>query len=158
MATEIVLKGIIAGKDDYKVVQRGDMIESINRLNQVFHYLDLSYIKQNIFFHGWIGFRTNEQFKAVQDDHVLKLFQQFNCRNALVECTKMSGSFDEANDWLAGYYMPKLISAGLRNVAIVLPQNIFAQMAVEEWDKKVGGFTSRNFGTLNNAINWLKTA
>jgi hypothetical protein len=157
MATEIVLKDMTTLKDDFKVVQKGDIIESINRLDQVFHYIDLSYIKQGIFLHGWVGFRTTDQFKAVHDGHVLKLFQQFNCKNAIVECTRMSGSFDEANDWLAGYYMPKLILSGLHNVGVVLPQNILAQMAVEEWDKKVGGFTSRNFGSLNDALNWLKT-
>jgi hypothetical protein len=53
--------------------------------------------------------------------------------------------------------MPKLIGLGLKNNAVVLPQNIFAQLAVEDWDKKVGGFVSRNFGSVSDAINWLKS-
>jgi hypothetical protein len=51
--------------------------------------------------------------------------------------------------------MPRLIELGLLKVAIVLPHNIFAQMAVDEWDKKVGGFQSRNFGTETEAVVWL---
>jgi hypothetical protein len=69
----------------------------------------------------------------------------------------MSGSFNDANDWLASVFMPKLIAQGLTKVAVVLPHNIFAQMAVDEWDKKIGGFTSRNFGSLNEALAWLKS-
>lgn len=75
----------------------------------------------------------------------------------IIENSRMSGSFNEINDWLATYFMPKMIEIGLKNNAVVLPQNIFAQLAVEEWDKKVGGFTTRNFGSVNDALNWLRT-
>jgi hypothetical protein len=157
MEAEKIIKEMTAQKDDFKVVQKGQMIESINKLNQTFHFLDLSYAKQGIFFHGWIGYRTNEQIKQVLDGHFMNLYQQYKCKNMLIENTRMSGSFTEINDWLAGYFMPKMIGLGLSNNAVVLPQNIFAQLAVEDWDKKVGGFASRNFGSLNDALNWLKT-
>ncbi len=157
MEIEIVLKEATAQKDDFKVVQRGDKIESINKLNQVFHYIDLSYTKQGIFFHGWNGFRTTEQLKDVLSGHFMDLFKKHKCKSAIVESTKMSGSFNEANDWLAGVFMPKLIGMGLTKVAVVLPHNIFAQMAVDEWDKKIGGFSSRNFGSVSDAVAWLKS-
>lgn len=157
MEAEKIIKEMTGQKDDYKVVQRGDMVESINRLNQVFHYIDLSYVKQGILFHGWVGFRTTDQLKSVLDGHFMKIYQQYKCKSAIVDSTKMTGSFDEANDWMAGYFMPKLVNMGLKNVAVVLPQNIFAQLAVESWDKKVGGFASRNFGSLKDALNWLKS-
>lgn len=157
MESEIVLKEATNQKDDYRVVQRGNMVESINKLNQVFHYIDLNYLKQGIMFHGWVGFRTTDQMKAVLEGHFMDIYRKNRCKGALVESTKMSGSFNEANDWLAGVFMPKLIGMGLTKVAVVLPHNIFAQMAVDEWDKKVGGFSSRNFGSLEDAITWLKS-
>ena len=157
METEKIIKEMTAQKDDYKVVQRGDMVESVNKMNQVFHYVDISYVKRGIFYQSWVGYRTTNQFKSVLEGHVYQIFEQYKCKSSLIDSTKMSGSFDEANDWLAGYYMPKLVLLGLRNVAVVLPQNVFAQLAVESWDKKIGGFTSRNFGSINDALNWLKT-
>lgn len=157
METEKVIKEVTAQKDDFKVVQKGMMVESINKLNQTFHFLDLSYTKQNIFFHGWIGYRTNDQIKQVLDGHFMNLYKQYKCKNMIIENSRMSGSFNEINDWLATYFMPKMIEIGLKNNAVVLPQNIFAQLAVEEWDKKVGGFTTRNFGSVNDALNWLRT-
>jgi hypothetical protein len=156
MESEIVLKEATNQKDDYRVVQRGNRIESFNKLNQVFHYIDLDYLKQGIMFHGWIGFRTTEQLKGVLDGHFMDFYKKHRCKSALVESTKMSGSFNEANDWLAGVFMPKLIGMGLTKVGVVLPHNVFAQMAVDDWDKKVGGFASRNFGSLNDAVSWLK--
>jgi hypothetical protein len=158
MEAEIILKEITSQKDDYRVVQRGDIIESINKQNQVFHYIDLSYVKKGIFLQGWVGYRTTDQLKAVLEGHYMKLFIQHKCKNSVVDSTKMSGSFNEATDWLAQIYMPKLINLGLKNVAVVLPTNVFAQLTVDEWDKKVGGFESRNFGSLTDAVNWLKTA
>lgn len=157
MENVIVIKEATTQKDDFRVVQRGDMVESINKLNQVFHYIDLSYVKQGIMFHGWTGFRTTDQMKAVLEGHFMDIYKKHRCKGALVESTKMSGSFNEANEWLAGVFMPKLIGMGLTKVAVVLPHNIFAQMAVDEWDKKIGGFTSRNFGSVNDAVQWLKS-
>jgi hypothetical protein len=157
MENIIVLKEATTQKDDFKVVQRGNMVESINKLNQVFHYIDLSYLSQGIFYQGWVGFRTTEQMKAVLEGHAMTILSKNKIKGSLVDSVKMSGSFNEANDWLANVYMPKLVAMGLRKTAVVLPLNIFAQMAVDEWDKKVGGFESRNFGSVSDAIQWLKS-
>lgn len=155
---DTVVNEVLAQYADFKVVRKGQMIESINKLNQVFHFIDLSYTKQDIFFHGWLGYRTNEQIKDVLDGHFMKLYQQYKCKNMIIENTKMSGTFTEINDWLAGYFMPKMILHGLRNNAVIFPKNVFAQLAVEDWDKKVGGFASRNFDSISDAIAWLKSA
>lgn len=157
MEKEIVLKEATTGKDDYRVVQRGNMVESINKLNQVFHYIDLSYIPKGIIFQGWVGFRSTDQMKGVLEGHFMDIYKKNLCKGAIVESTKMSGSFNDATDWLAGTYMPKLHKMGLMRVGIVLPHNIFAQMAVDEWDKKIEGFVSRNFGSVSDALTWLKS-
>jgi Golgi nucleoside diphosphatase len=117
-------------------VQRGQRVESINKLNQVFHFIDLTYTKQNIIFHGWIGYRTNEQIMQVLDGHFMNFYKQYKCKSMIIENSKMSGTFTEINDWLAGYFMPKMISMGLKNNAVVLPQNIFSKLAVEDWIRK----------------------
>lgn len=158
METNSSVVEVLVQKADFKVVRRGNIVESINKLNQVFHFIDLSYASQGIIFHGWVGYRTNDQIKDVLDGHFMKFYEQYKCKGMVIENSKMSGTFSEINDWLAGYFMPKMILLGLKNCAVVLPQNIFAQLAVEDWDKKVGGFVTRNFGTVNDALNWLKTA
>jgi len=156
-ANEVIIKEATTQSDDYRVVQKGNMVESTNKLNQVFHYIDLAYAKQGILVHGWLGYRTIDQLKSVLDGHFIKIYSQYKFKNMVIEISRMSGSFTEANDWMANYFMPKLVSLGLKNTAVVLPANLFAQMAVEDWNKKVGGFTTRNFSSLSDALVWLRS-
>lgn len=158
MGNEVIIKDSAGRQNDFKVVQKDQVIESINNLNQTFHFMDLAYVKDGILFHGWTGYRTNDQIKEVLDGHFMDYYTKHRCKGMLIENTKMSGSFTEINDWLATYFMPKMIKLGLKNCAVVLPQNIFAQLAVEDWDKKVEGFQTRNFGSVNDALAWLRTA
>jgi hypothetical protein len=155
MDHEVILKEEPAHKDDFRVVWEGDRIEAINRDNQVFHFIDLSYLKKDIIFHGWNGFRTTRQMKDVLEGHFMDIYRRYHSAKVLVDSTRMSGSFNEANDWLATVYMPGLIQLGLKKVAIILPHNIFAQMAVDDWDRKIDGFVSRNFGSVNEGLTWL---
>jgi hypothetical protein len=123
----------------------------------MFHFIDLNYKKDGIFFHGWVDYRTNEQIKEVLDGHFIDMFRTSGCKKMLIENTKMTGSFSGINDWLGEYFMPKMIKMGLTANAVVLPSDIFSQLAVEDWDEKVRGFVTRNFGNLNEGLNWLKS-
>lgn len=154
---ETQIKNYTETKTGFRVVQNGNIIQSINKSKQVFHEIDTSYLKEGIIFHGWVGYRTNDQMKEVLDGHFLELCLKNKCKKMLIENTRMTGTFAAINDWLAQYYMPKLISTGLAMNAVVLPENIFAQLAVDDWDQKIGGFHSRNFNNLDKALEWLRT-
>lgn len=158
MNTENTSKNATSTQLDFKVVETNNKIESINKAKQVFHFIDLDYLKKGIIFHGWIGYRSNDQIKAVLDGHFIDLYSKYKCKKMLIENTQMTGSFSAINDWLGSYFMPKMINMGLTSNAVVLPKNVFAQLAVEDWDQKVGGFTTRNFDSIDNALKWLATA
>jgi len=141
----------------FRVIEDGNLIKSLNRQGKMFHFIDLNYKKDGIFFHGWVDYRTNEQIKEVLDGHFLDMYRTSGCKKMLIENTRMTGSFSGINDWLGEYFMPKMIRMGLSSNAVVLPADIFSQLAVEDWDEKVTGFVTRNFGNLNEAVNWLKS-
>lgn len=155
-ANETVIKEATS-KDDFKVIQTGQIVDSINQANQVFHTIDLSYAKEGIMYHSWIGYRSNDQLKQVLDGHFVKFYEQNKFKKMVIEISKMSGSFDAANDWMATYFMPKLVKLGLAYSAVVVPANVFAQVSTEEWNKKVGGFTTRSFGSSKDALTWLRS-
>jgi hypothetical protein len=155
MEKEVIIKQATSQVDDFRIVQRGSMVESVNKLNQVFHFVDLSYTKVDIFYQGWIGYRSTDQMKSVIEGHCMNLFRQNKCKKMLLENSRMSGSFNDINNWYALELMPKLFKLGLRHIAVVLPQNIFAQLAVKEWNNKIKGFNNGNFESLSEAINWL---
>jgi hypothetical protein len=155
MEKEVIIKPATTQIIDFRIVQRGTTVESINKLNQVFHFIDLSYAKVDIFYQGWIGYRSNEQMKRVLEGHFMKLYQQNHCRKMLIENSRMSGSFSDINNWFAMEFMPRLFKMGLKHIAVVLPQNIFAQLAVKDWSDKLKGFNNGNFESLSEALNWL---
>ena len=156
-ATTVVIKEKVQQVGGFKVIKKGNIIESYNNLNQVFHFVDLSYVQAGILYHGWVGFRSNEQLKEIMDGHLLDILKGNRCQNMLLDTSRMSGSFSETNDWCATYYMPKLKSAGLKNIAAVLPKDIFAQLAMKDWLKGAAskGFNSAGFVSLADGINWL---
>jgi len=105
---------------------------------------------------GWIGFRTVDQLKEILSGHFTTYFQRYKSKKVLVDATRMTGSFVEANEWMANELMPKLIDMGLQNIATALPQNVFAQLSADDWIKKIKGLDSRMFGSFEEALNWIK--
>ncbi len=154
---ETIIRHYTETKNGFQVIQKGNIIQSLNKLNEVFHEIDTTYLKEGIIFHGWIGYRTNDQIKEVLDGHFIELYQKYKCKKMLIENTKMTGTFADINDWLGQYFMPKMVKEGLAINAVILPFNLFAKIAVDDWDHKVGGFHSRNFDNLDKGLQWLRT-
>ncbi|MBS2099237.1 hypothetical protein [Carboxylicivirga linearis] len=152
-----VIKDYDQSTSGLKVVKEGNIIKSYNRMGKEFHFIDTSYLSKGILFHGWIGFRTGDQIKEVLSGHLYEMFEQNKCTNMIIDNRKMEGSFSSVNDWLANDYMPSLIKLGLSNNGVVLPANVFAKLAVDDWDKKVSGFATRNFDNTEAAISWVQS-
>ncbi len=151
-----IIKNFDQTQSGFKIVQEGNFIKSYNRIGKAFHFIDLNYLNEGILYHGWIGFSPAEELKEVLEGHFFEIFAKNNCQKMLIENTQMTGSFSAVNQWLADYFMPKIVRRGLKDCAVVLPKNIFAQLAVKDWDEKVGGFTTKNFDNANKALTWLK--
>ena len=139
----------------FKTIRKRSYIETYNNLNQLIHYIDLTYVKAGIFFHGWVGFRSNDQMKEILQGHFLEIFTESNCDKILMDCSKMKGSFIDINTWYAEAFMPNLVNLGLKHHAIVKPNDNFAQLAFRDWSNKINGFKNNSFATLGEAINWL---
>lgn len=155
MKTQI--KDYTQTKTQFKIVKEGQIYRSINKADEVFHFLDLNYLNEGIFYHGWLGYRTNDQIKEVLDGHFIEIYMKHKCKKMLIENSKMTGTFAAINDWLNTYFMPKMINEGLSSTAVVFPQNVFAHMAVEGWDQKVGGFHNKSFKSIPEALTWLRS-
>ncbi len=153
---EKIIKNYEETKSKIKISQEGNFIKSYNNLGNEFHFIDITYLKEGILYHGWKGFRNTDQLKEVLEGHLLDVFKKNGCKKMLINNVEMSGSFSAVNDWLANDFMPKLVNMGLSTNAVVLPSNIFAKLAVEDWDRKVEGFSTRNFGDINTALSWLR--
>jgi hypothetical protein len=139
----------------YKVIRRQSIIETLNNLNQVIHFIDLSYTQADIFYHGWVGYRTNDQMKDILTGHFKDIFKEHPTINMLTDCSKMKGSFMDLNNWYVKNFIPELTTLGLKNNANIFPTETSAQIAVKDWNDKVQGINNMTFFSLNEALSWL---
>ena len=151
-----VIKEKSVSMNGLTVIQKGNIVETTNKAQKVIHTMDLSYISSKVMVHSWIGFRTSDEFMEICDGHFLSLFKANGCKKILVDISKMTGSFDGVNDWMASQFMPKLVSLGFNCSAVILPSDIFSKISADSWESKVSGFTTRNFGDFNSGLGWLK--
>lgn len=153
---ETLVKDYAQTKNGFKVIQEEHKILSLQKTGEAFHFIDQNYLNRGILFHGWIGYRKKEQIIEVLEGHFWDTFIKYPCKKMLIENSKMTGSFSGINNWLTNTFMPRMIEKGLKQCAVVYPANIFAQLAVEDWDQKVGGFHNKSFKSEGEALTWLK--
>lgn len=56
---ETLIKDVSQTKNNFEVTQKEKFVQSINKAGTIFHYIDLSYINQNVFLHAWLEYRSN---------------------------------------------------------------------------------------------------
>ncbi len=153
----VVIKDLEQTNSEFKVEQVENIINTYNKVGQIIHFIDIKYLSINILYHGWIGFRSHDQLREILDGHFIDLFTKYKCKGMLIDNSKMEYSFTDNNKWLAEYFMPKMVQAGLKYNAVVLPKDIFSQISIKEWDDKISGFESKNFDQIYKALDWLKS-
>jgi hypothetical protein len=67
----------------------------------------------------------------------------------------IEGDFEFAKSFIAGTLVPQAMKYGLQFEALVLPDNIFAMLSVQETLQKIEGLEIRSFGTVEEATRWL---
>lgn len=139
----------------FRTIRKRSYIETFNNLNQLIHYIDLTYIKAGIFLQGWVGFQSNEQIKEILQGHFLELFAQYPCNKLLSDCSKMKSSFIEIDNWYNETNRTELIKSGLKYHAIIKPKDNFAQLTFKEWNHNNNGIKNNTFSSLGDALNWL---
>lgn len=82
-----------------------------------------------------------------------------NVTNWVANTAKLGVVSDEDQEWVNNEWFPTLLKAGIKNMAIVVAQNIFGQMSIEEIMGTLNaetGFESRYFNNLEEAITWIE--
>ena len=144
----------------FKSINKDGIIETSSGVSgHIFHTVTTSYLTEGILFHAWLGYRTDEELKEVLEKILYPILVENKCYKVLVDTSLVEGSFDGANDWLADYYMPKIITAGLRLHGMVLPADLYASLALELYQENnvKNGFDNRMFPSVEAAYAWLKT-
>ena len=94
-----------------------------------------------------IGLNAGRDF--VKDNNVTKW---------IGDTTHLGVIADEDLEWINTKWFPTLLQAGIKKMAVILPNNVFGQMNVEDIMGTVDtstGFESRYFDGIEDATNWI---
>jgi|SRR5690606_33511499 len=120
-------------------------------------YATLTYEKDNNWIYlDWNGFLTVDLVKEGSEE-LLKLIKEFKVSKVLVDNRKVSGPWQAANEWYANDWNPRAIKEGLRFMAVVMSDNLFTQLSLQNFEKiTTGVYTVHSFNADAPARNWLK--
>ncbi|MGD1894998.1 MAG: STAS/SEC14 domain-containing protein [Cyclobacteriaceae bacterium] len=104
----------------------------------------------------WVGEVTVEEVKE-GGEKMLEQVQLRSCSKVLNDNRDLTGSWDEANDWIQESWMPRMVAAGVTKFAHMISPDIFAALSVEEMATRVSGFEMRIFEDEEEAKAWLKS-
>lgn len=113
----------------------------------------------NVFYYTWKGFVPPNEMKILLDE-VLMHLQIGNGALMLQDLRTTQAVGAEVQEWLITNWVPRAVAVGLRKVALLTPQSVFGQMAVNQVRNKVmiNGVELDNqfFDDEAKAIQWLR--
>jgi hypothetical protein len=109
----------------------------------------------------WKGIARGETYRAALD-RSLELVRQHHARRWLGDMLEASGVMSqEDSDWLARDWFPRLLAAGGRRFAVVMPPQTLAAMQMNRLKREIAAendpdaFITRYFDNLDEARAWL---
>jgi len=139
-----------------KYEKNGDAITVKNKMNELVAELSWRYINQGVYNDVWFGYVTSEEYKEIMQGAYLDYFRDSKTHKKLCNTLKLTtGMEDETAAWFNATLLPQLIEAGLQYNALVIPENIFAQLSLTENFNSEGYF--KMFPSEQDALNWLKS-
>ena len=107
----------------------------------------------------WQGWANPDEFAGALDSGVATLIAHHSTL-WLADCRDMKTIQQSDQDWLDKHWFPRVLAAGLKRMALVIPKSGLAKMNLEDVMRKVPntnlevGF----FATVAEARSWLTTS
>lgn len=114
-------------------------------------------IIEDILYSDWTGDQTKE---SVMDGCELMLLQlKLNrCAKVLNDNTHVTSIWDDASEWVAVDWFPRMHQAGCRLFAWVYSPNVFSQLSADKTlQYGIKGVVTTTFSNKDNAEAWLRT-
>jgi len=105
----------------------------------------------------WISFANSAEFRASN----LKIVEAVRDRHAallVIDNRRLEGVTSPDQLWIRDTFVPLLVAAGLRRLALVLARHGLAKIASEEilgQTGSAGPFFTRTFATVPEAMEWV---
>lgn len=115
--------------------------------------------EHSVFYYTWKCFVPSQEMKQLLND-VLTHLEAGKCKLMLQDLRTTQAVSADIQEWFATSWFPRAAALGLRKIAVLTPQSVFGQMAVDRVRNKimVNDFqiSTQSFDDEQDAIYWLK--
>jgi hypothetical protein len=104
----------------------------------------------------WRGFVDGEKFREALNEGLV-LVEQESADNWFADLRELETVAEEDQQWSNEEWFPRAIDAGLKNMAIVQPESVVAEMSVDNIIQEVDGadLVTHYFDDPDDAREWL---
>ena len=105
----------------------------------------------------WKAYAEGEEYRTGVDA-LHGLSRKMRADRYLVDCRRMGPTTQDDQRWTNEDWFPRVISAGLRYMAVIEPHKVVAQMSVKRILSRVHGkdIVTAHFDTQSEARAWLR--
>jgi hypothetical protein len=106
----------------------------------------------------WKAWANSQEYRAAHET-VLTAFRENHASRNLIDATHARVVSDEDQKWLIQNWIPRVVAAGRRWTAIVMPKRALARTISENIDKRPRSSLTEieYFDTVDEAAAWLST-
>jgi len=105
---------------------------------------------------NWNGFVSEKDYKEGLNK-MIDFYVEKKVNKWIANLTKMEAISPELQDWANNDWFPRALAAGVKFMAVVVPEDVFNQFAVENIMTKVADtLTTHYFSNVDEAKNWIK--
>lgn len=112
----------------------------------------------NWIYTNWKGVQTIDTIKQ-GCEQILLAIKSKGCHKVLNDNTNVKGTWTHAREWVADHWFPRVIKAGLRELAYVYSPDVFSKFSTDSLLKRTdtNSFKSATFNSLEEGANWLRS-
>lgn len=103
----------------------------------------------------WHGKALDEEYPKIMNK-IAELIETNNLTGWLGNMTHLEFIKPELQKWTNEEWFPRVLNAGLKNIAVVISETALARMSVNQIMVKVGESTTKNFSSLDEAKKWIE--
>lgn len=120
-------------------------------------YVEISFDEETqVLIARWIGFLKTDDLKTGCTE-LINFIKKNNIKNHLSDHTRLKILSKEAQEYLGGTWFPEVAGLGLRKVAVLVSDDVFAQATVNNVNKTtVGKLEMNTLPSERQCMDWLK--
>lgn len=110
-----------------------------------------------ILLNTWTGFLKGEEYRQLMN-RAVELLERHRVSKVLADVSQLRPLVPDDMGWTTEDWAPRAVAAGMREMAVVLPRNVFAQLSVTRVVENLGDdrIATAQFDDVRNALAWLE--